>query len=125
MNILVVDDMEPTADLLQEYLRGRGHQVAGVLSAAAAGRALALMRFDAVVVDELLQDGKGSDLAFLLRASGDLIPIVLLTAVDALACDLLSSQLTPLGAVRLLRKPADPALVLSALEDLAKSQEHA
>jgi DNA-binding response OmpR family regulator len=52
------------------------------LRAARTDRPQAVDAFDAVVLDVMLPDGSGLDLLASLRAKGDRIPVLLLTALD-------------------------------------------
>jgi len=82
MRILVVEDDLVLADGLKVGLRLHGATLDVVASCADGQAALATDEFDAVVLDLMLPDGSGLDLLTSLRAKGDRIPVLLLTALD-------------------------------------------
>jgi len=82
MRILVVEDDSVLADGLKVGLRLHGATLDVVASCADGQAALATDEFDAVVLDLMLPDGSGLDLLTSLRAKGDRIPVLLLTALD-------------------------------------------
>ncbi|ARN82827.1 response regulator [Methylocystis bryophila] len=85
MRVLIVEDDPILSDGLKAGLGLAGCTIDAVASFADAQAALATSKFDAVVLDLMLPDGSGLDLLRGLRASGDLTPIVLLTALDQVA----------------------------------------
>ena len=78
--ILVVDDEPQFLRALATNLRGAGYEVETATTAAEALSAAGLRPPDAVVLDLLLPDGTGTDVARELRTWTD-IPIVLVSAV--------------------------------------------
>jgi DNA-binding response OmpR family regulator len=83
VNILIVEDDLDLAANLGEFLELRGH---GVDFAATGRLGLTLaesQRFDAIVLDRLLPGLDGATLCRSLRAAGDVTPILMLTALDA------------------------------------------
>lgn len=84
MRILVVDDDPELAELLSAALSGDGHRVttAGNLAAA---RVAFNAGLDILVLDLGLPDGSGLQLCRELRADGQGVPILLLTAQSAVA----------------------------------------
>ena len=84
MRLLVVEDEPRIAELLRAALERTGF-VADAVATAADGRAtVAVNPYDAVVLDLGLPDGDGLELLRELRRAGNLIPILILTARDAL-----------------------------------------
>jgi two-component system response regulator QseB len=77
-----VEDDPVLADGLKVGLALAGMTVDGVATCADARAALAASTFDAVVLDLMLPDGSGLDVLSALRAAGDRIPVLLLTALD-------------------------------------------
>ncbi|HEY6963399.1 MAG TPA: response regulator [Gaiellaceae bacterium] len=78
--ILVVDDEPQFLRALATNLRGAGYEVETATTAAEALAAAALRPPDAVILDLLLPDGSGRDVAVSLREWSD-APIVLVSAV--------------------------------------------
>jgi len=84
MRLLIVEDDRTIAENIYEYLESRGHECDYADCIAAAAALLARGPFDALVLDRNLPDGDGLALARRLRAAGNAIPILILTAHDSL-----------------------------------------
>ncbi|MGJ7615403.1 MULTISPECIES: response regulator [unclassified Variovorax] len=69
MNVLIVDDNEAAADLLQELLSLQDHTARCTYTAQQALDAAAAERFDAALIDLTLPDFPGTEVARRLRAS--------------------------------------------------------
>jgi two-component system, OmpR family, phosphate regulon response regulator OmpR len=78
-HLLVIDDDRRLGRLLQRYLGESGYRVTVVGSLAEARAALRGLAFDLLVLDVMLPDGSGVDLASELRRESE-VPILLLTA---------------------------------------------
>ena len=84
LDILLVDDDQPLRDMLTRSFEREGHQVTAVPDGHAALRAAADRNFDVVLLDVALGEGPtGHDVARLLRARRDVVPIIMLTALDS------------------------------------------
>ncbi|MGH9102614.1 MAG: response regulator transcription factor [Acidimicrobiales bacterium] len=83
MRILVVDDEPSVRAALQRALRLEGYEVEAVGAGEAALASLARMPFDGVVLDVLLPGIDGIEVCRRLRAAGDVTPVLMLTAADA------------------------------------------
>jgi two-component system, OmpR family, response regulator len=81
--ILVVDDQPNIVDMVATVLRFHGFEVTTAASASQALAAAAAQRPDLVVLDVLLPDGNGLEVCRSLRAQGDPVGVVFLTARDA------------------------------------------
>ena len=68
MNVLIVDDNEAAADLLQELLTLQDHTARCTYTAQQALDAAASERFDAALIDLTLPDFPGTEVARRLRA---------------------------------------------------------
>lgn len=79
--ILVVDDDDRIRDLVARYLTEHGFVVATADCAAQAREALAAFAFDAMVLDVMMPGETGLEFAASLRAAGDDLPLLLLTAL--------------------------------------------
>ena len=80
---LVVDDEPLLGDLLSTALRYEGWQVESALTGRAAIKAAASLDPDVVVLDVMLPDMSGLDVLRRLRESSPLVPVLFLTAKDA------------------------------------------
>jgi len=77
MRLLVVEDHEPTLQVLSRLLSRAGHKVTTASSVASAMEIAATRRFDAVISDLGLPDGTGFELMEKLRANHGLSGIAL------------------------------------------------
>lgn len=82
MRILIVEDDELLCDGLKVGLTLGGFSTEAVTCLADARHALHAGHFEAVVLDLMLPDGSGLDLLRDLRAQGDSLPVLILTARD-------------------------------------------
>lgn len=85
MRVLLVDDNPELRDLVTRALTRDGHAVTAVATVAAARAALSDAAPEVVVLDLGLPDGSGMDLCRALRAEGERVPILMLTAQGAVA----------------------------------------
>ena len=79
-SILIVDDDQSVVELVQAYLLKDGYQV---LTSYDGLRALELARYkrpDLIVLDLMLPGMNGLDVCRVLRAEGNMMPIIMLTA---------------------------------------------
>ncbi|MCK1719478.1 response regulator [Bradyrhizobium sp. 141] len=120
MRILVVEDDMVLANGLKVGLGLQGATLDVVSSCADGQAALAVDTFDAVVLDVMLPDGSGLDLLASLRAKGDRIPVLLLTALDEV-----SDRIKGLdsGADDYLGKPFDLNELAARVRAISRRQE--
>jgi two-component system, OmpR family, response regulator len=83
--VLVVDDEATIRDLLAGALRFAGFEVETAASGVEAVRAAASSRPDLILLDVMMPDGDGFEVARRLRAGPGGIPVVFLTARDEVA----------------------------------------
>ncbi|MGH2968113.1 MAG: response regulator transcription factor [Solirubrobacteraceae bacterium] len=84
LDILLVDDDQPLREMLTRSFEREGHQVTAVPDGHAALRAAADRMYDVVLLDVALGQGPtGHEVARLLRARRDVVPIIMLTALDS------------------------------------------
>ena len=84
LDILLVDDDQPLREMLTRSFEREGHQVTAVEDGHAALRAAADRTFDVVLLDVALGAGPtGHDVARMLRGRRDVVPIIMLTALDS------------------------------------------
>ncbi|KON59526.1 transcriptional regulator [Vibrio parahaemolyticus] len=81
-NILLIEDDDDLAELVQMHLKFQGHQVSRESSVAAGGNAYQQQSFDLVILDRGLSDGDGLDICHHLRQQQDWTPVLVLTARD-------------------------------------------
>jgi two-component system KDP operon response regulator KdpE len=139
--ILVVDDEPQILRALRTSLRGAGYEVDTAETAEAALTALAVNPPDAVILDLVLPDGRGTDVARELRTWSD-VPVIVLSvvgdesekvaALDAGADDYVTKPfgidelLARLRAALRRREPSgEPVVEIGALRvDLEKQSVH-
>jgi DNA-binding response OmpR family regulator len=80
VKVLVVDDHAETRQLLARTLLGEGHRVLTAADCDGAAAAVGGDDFDVIILDVMLPDGSGVDLARRLREQEIATPILLLTA---------------------------------------------
>ena len=85
MRILLVEDDRKAAALLVRGLREEGFVVDHAASLAEADEAAFVTTHDLIVLDGMLPDGDGVALCRTLRARGQQVPVLMLTARDALS----------------------------------------
>ena len=83
MRLLVVEDEARIAEILKSALERAGFVVDAVRLCADAQEALAVTIYDAAILDLGLPDGDGIQLLRKLRSGGNRVPILILTARDA------------------------------------------
>jgi DNA-binding response OmpR family regulator len=117
MRVLVVEDDPVLQDGLTVGLGIHGVTAEGVATCADALAALETTAFDAVVLDVMLPDGSGFDVLRTLRQRNDTVPVLLLTALDAV-----SDRIRGLddGADDYLGKPFDLDEVAARLRALRR-----
>src|SRR5262249_11344411 len=83
MRLLIIEDEARIAELVKQGLERAGF-AADIISLWRDGReALALMPYDAMILDLGLPDGDGTEILRELRANGSQLPVLILTARDA------------------------------------------
>lgn len=85
MRILLVEDDHSLGDTIQAWLRLDGHAVDWVERGDSADTALKTHHYDCVLLDRGLPGLSGDALLAGLRAAGNAVPVILITAFNALA----------------------------------------
>jgi two-component system, OmpR family, phosphate regulon response regulator OmpR len=118
--VLVVDDDLRLRDLLKRFLGEQGFAVDTVPDAAAMDRQMARMRYDLLVLDLMLPGEDGLAACRRLRAAGDKVAILMLTAkgndVDRIAG-------LDNGADDYLPKPFNPRELVARINSVLRRQE--
>jgi DNA-binding response OmpR family regulator len=84
LDILLVDDDGPLREMLTRSFEREGHRVTAVADGDAALAAAGDQAFDVVLLDVALGEGPtGHDVARMLRRRRDVVPIIMLTALDS------------------------------------------
>ena len=84
LDILLVDDDQPLREMLTRSFEREGHRVLAVADGDAALDAAGERPFDVVLLDVALGAGPtGHDVARMLRSRRDVVPIIMLTALDS------------------------------------------
>ena len=113
LDILLVDDDKPLRDMLSRSFEREGHRVTSVADGESALKAAADQPFDVVLLDVALGEGPtGHDVARMLRRRRDVVPIIMLTALDSEADAVLGLEA---GADDYVTKPFGPAELRSRI----------
>ncbi|MDQ4054971.1 MAG: response regulator transcription factor, partial [Actinomycetota bacterium] len=84
LDILLVDDDRPLREMLTRSFEREGHRVTAVADGHGALEAAADRPYDVVLLDVALGAGPtGHDVARMLRSRRDVVPIIMLTALDS------------------------------------------
>ena len=117
--VLVVDDDLRLRDLLKRYLSDQGYAVDTVPDASAMDRQRARVRYDLMVLDLMLPGEDGLAVCRRLRAAGDDIAIVMLTAKGD-DVDRITGLET--GADDYLAKPFNPRELVARIQAVTRRQ---
>ncbi|MCC7166662.1 MAG: response regulator transcription factor [Rhodospirillales bacterium] len=118
-HILVVDDDERLRNLLRRYLAENGYRVSVAADAAEARDSLAGLAFDLMVLDRMMPGEDGLSLARALRAAGNPIPILMLTAMGEAEARIAGLEG---GADDYLVKPFEPRELVLRVQSIPKRQ---
>jgi DNA-binding response OmpR family regulator len=103
--VLVVDDDPTVSDVVRRYLQREGYAVALAADGPAALASFAAARPDLVVLDLMLPGMDGLEVCRRLRARGDDVPVVMLTALGEESDRIVGLEL---GADDYVTKPFSP-----------------
>ena len=117
--ILIADDEADLRALLERYLGDQGYAVRTVEGAAPLDRLLARERFDVLVLDVMMPGEDGLAVCRRLRAQGETIPIVMLTARGDPVDRIVGLEM---GADDYLPKPFNPRELLARIQALVRRQ---
>jgi len=119
MRILVVEDDAKMAELLRRGLTGQGHSVDIAPDGVKGLEKSRATSFDAIVLDVMLSGIDGLHVAKRLRASGDRVPILMLTARDSVP-DIVRGL--DVGADDYLTKPFSFEVLAARLRVIARNR---
>ena len=117
--ILVADDEPDLRALLQRYLGDQGCLVRTAEAAPALERLLAREHFDVLVLDVMMPGEDGLSVCRRLRAQGETIPILMLTARGDPVDRVVGLEM---GADDYLPKPFNPRELLARIQALVRRQ---
>ena len=83
MKLLIVEDEPNLLSVIRKGLSENNHEVSAALDGTTAMLMLENSSFDVVVLDVMLPDINGIEICRRLRASGNFVPILMLTALDS------------------------------------------
>lgn len=116
-HILIIDDDTRLRHLLQKYLSEHDFETAEASEPSEAEELLALIQFDAIIMDVMMPHKNGQEYTKELRARGLSTPILMLTAMGDI-----DNRITGLeaGADDYLAKPFEPRELILRLKNLLK-----
>ena len=117
MNLLLVEDDATIRELVRHLLQIEGFAVESASSCADAREKIGVGEYDAFILDVLLPDGTGYDLLSEMRASGIVLPVLMLTSLDA-SEDVI--QGLDAGADDYLTKPFQPGVLAARVRALVR-----
>lgn len=117
LSALLIEDDVRVAETVRDGLRAHGFAVHHVADLATGVDRLAASRFDVVILDLTLPDGDGLHLASHLRASGNEVPILILTARDSVPDRIVGFEH---GADDYLCKPFDTEELVARLDAILR-----
>ena len=85
MRVLLIEDDAGLGEAVRDHVAGDGHAVDWVRRLEDAEAARAGVKFELILLDLNLPDGKGMDFLRRLRKSGDTTPVIILTAMDQIS----------------------------------------
>jgi two-component system OmpR family response regulator len=119
--LLVVDDEQTILELLSGSLRFAGYDVVTAASGSEAVRAAASSRPDLILLDVMMPDGDGFEAVRRIRSAGPEIPVIFLTARDAVSDRVAGFDI---GADDYVTKPFSLDEVLRRIRAVLKRSRH-
>jgi FixJ family two-component response regulator len=117
--VAVVDDDESVRKALARLLRASGYEVEVFVGGGEFLDSLKAGKSDCVVLDVHMPMVSGLSVQEMLRASGEYVPIIFMTAYDD---DTLREEALAKGAVAYLRKPLTEKTLLTAIAKVANTK---
>lgn len=118
--ILILDDEAEMRALLQRYLGAQGFVVEIATSAQQLDTFLTRKRYDVLVLDLMMPDENGLSICRRLRAAGETIPIMMLTAKGDPIDRIIGLEM---GADDYLPKPFEPRELAARLHAIVRRQK--
>jgi len=117
--LLVIDDDLRLRELLKRYLSEQDYVVDAVSDGAAMDRNLARQRYDLLILDLMLPNEDGLAICRRLRAKGELLPIIMLTAKGDEVDRIVGLEM---GADDYLPKPFNPRELAARIQAVLRRQ---
>ena len=117
--ILIADDEADLRALLQRYLGDQGYAVRAVENAGQLDKLLSRERYDVLVLDVMMPGEDGLAICRRLRAQGETIPILMLTARGDPVDRIVGLEM---GADDYLPKPFNPRELVARIQALVRRQ---
>lgn len=121
-SVLIVDDDPAVRDLLRRFFHAQGIDVSVLHDGGGLRRRLELERPSLVVLDIMMPDTDGLRALRDLRAAGEDIPVIFVTACDSVAQKIAGLQS---GADDYLAKPFDPHELLARIDAVLRRRASA
>ncbi|MEM1196078.1 MAG: response regulator [Pseudomonadota bacterium] len=119
--VLVVDDDAELRTLLQRYLSNNGYEVRVAADTSGVNRLLSRERYDLMVLDLMMPGEDGLTACRRLRADGEDIPIIILTAKGDPIDRIIGIEM---GADDYLTKPFEPRELVARIGAILKRVSH-
>jgi two-component system, OmpR family, phosphate regulon response regulator OmpR len=119
-HVLIVDDDPVVRDLVREYLQGQGFAVSVLHDGAGLKKRLSVERPSIIVLDVMMPEQDGISALRDLRAAGDDIPVIFLTARSDTIDRVIGLEL---GADDYLAKPFDPRELLARIRTVLRRHD--
>ena len=119
IRVLILDDEVEMRALLQRYLQGQGFSVSVAQDAAQLDTLLSRTGYDVLVLDLMMPGENGLSICRRLRAAGETIPIIMLTARGDPVDRIIGLEM---GADDYLAKPFEPRELAARLQALVRRQ---
>lgn len=116
-SVLIVDDDPAVCDLVGRFLTARGLDVSTLHDASILRHRLENARPSIVILDVMMPNVSGLDALRQIRAAGDDIPVIFVTARDAIVDKVEGLEL---GADDYLSKPFDPRELMARIETVLR-----
>lgn len=117
-HILIVDDDSRILKLLKRFLSQNGYLVSTSTSATEAVELLANFSYDLIILDVMMREITGLEFATKIKASGSIMPIVMLTALSEPEDRIKGLEA---GANDYVTKPFEPRELLLRINNLINS----
>ena len=117
LHVLLLEDDIDLGQAVVDHLEAQGHRVSWMKLCAQAHRVLVDTEIHLVLVDRRLPDGDGLDVVRRMRASGDMRPVIALTARDQVSDRIQGLQA---GADDYLVKPFDLDELLARIDAVTR-----